>query len=167
MKTKLGEIMRAAAVALLCLGATPAFAQDPSGSAVATAKELIEIKGGGAMFEPVIPGIIEQAKNTFLPTNPGLAKELTEVANQLRTEFLPRRAQLMEEIAKLYAQRFSEAELKEIITFYKSPVGKKMATEEPAVLEQSFQLAQQWASRLSEEVLQQYRAEMKKRGHDL
>ena len=48
------------------------------------------------------------------------------MATQLRTEFTPRRNELMNEAAKLYAARFTEQELKDMAAFYKSPLGKKM-----------------------------------------
>src|ERR1051325_11175176 len=64
-----------------------AFAQQPTPTAIATARELVEIKGGTAMFDPVIISMIEQTKAALLQTNPQLAKDLSEVAVQLRNEF--------------------------------------------------------------------------------
>jgi len=170
MMTK--KLVRHGAIAALALawacGAAPVTAQQaPPASAVATAKELLAAKGATSMFDPLIPGMIESTKNTFLPTNPGLFKDLNEVANQLRTELLPRRNEIVDEIAKLYAQHFSEAELKEVLAFYKSPTGKKFAADEPAVIDQGLQRAEAWSRKMSEEVLARFRAEMKKRGKDL
>ena len=75
-----------------------------------------------------------------------------DVAAQLRTEFAPRRDELMAEAAKLYAARFSEQELKDMAAFYKSPLGKKMIVQEPLVLDETFNYVQQWAPRVGEEV---------------
>lgn len=156
-------------LALLALACWPGIvlAQQPSPTALAAAKELIEIKGVNTMFDVIVPGVVEQAKNTFIPTNPGLIKELTEVAAQLRNELAPRRAELINEIAKIYSERFSEQELKDAIAFYKTPLGKKLIAEEPVVGERSLQFAQGWANKLSEEVISRMRAEMKKRGHEI
>jgi hypothetical protein len=160
-----GGILTLALAWLACAG--PAAAQQPTPSAIATAKELLVAKGATAMFEPLLPGMIESTKNSFLPTNPGLFKELNEVAAKLRTELAPRREEIVNQIARVYALRFTEAEMKEVITFYKSPTGKKFAAEEPAVIEQGLQQAEQWARAMSEEVMTKFRAEMKKKGHDL
>jgi uncharacterized protein len=119
------------------------------------------------MFDPLIPGVIESAKNAFLPTNPGLFRELNEVAALLRTQFASRRNEIIDEIARLYAQRFTEAEMKEVIAFYKSPVGKKFVNDEPAVIDQGLARTQAWTNKLSDDVLTRFRAEMKKKGHDL
>ena len=44
-----------------------------------------------------------------------------------------------------YVEAFSEEEMKELIKFYKSPVGKKMALKHPELLEKSGQMASQIA----------------------
>ena len=159
--------VRLAVVIAWPLFAGAAFAQQPTPAAIATAKELVELKGGSQMFDPVIASIVEQTKGALLQTNPQLAKDLNEVAAQLRTEFTPRRDELMNEAAKRYAARFSDAELKELVTFFKSPLGKKMITQEPQVLDETFSFVQQWGPRVAEEAMNRYRAEMKKKGHNL
>jgi uncharacterized protein len=102
-----------------------------------------------------------------VPMNPGLFKDLNEVATRLRAEFNPRRNEVIDEIARLYAQKFTEAEMKDVIAFYKSPVGKKFVTEEPALIDQGLARAEQWSRRVADEVMVRFRAEMKKKGHDL
>lgn len=158
----------ALAAAWLCAACgLAAYAQEPSASAVAAAKELVDLRGGARMFDPVVPGVVEQAKALFLQTNPALSKDLEDVAARLRADFAPRRAELANEVARIYAQRFSEQEMKEAIAFYKTSLGRKIVSEEPIIIDQSFARMQQWANKLSEEVLTRYRAEMKKKGHDL
>ena len=120
-----------------------ALAQQPTPAAIAAAKELVELKGGSQMFDPVIVSIVEQTKGALLQTNPQLAKDLNDVAAQLRTEFAPRRDELLTEAARRYAARFTEAELKEMVTFFKSPLGKKMIAQEPQVLDETFSFVQQ------------------------
>jgi uncharacterized protein len=159
---------RAAIVALACLAfAGTARAQQPTPGAIAAAKELLAAKGAMTMFDPLVPGIIETVKNNHLQTNTSLSKDLNEVAALLRTEFAPRRGEVIDEVAAIYARRFSEQELKDVVAFYKTPAGKKFVTEEPLAIDESLQRAQVWSQKLSEEVLTRFRAEMKKRGHDL
>jgi len=161
----------AAALTFGCLalsGVAPAQGPAaPNAAAIAAAKELVALKGGATMFDPLVPGVIESAKNTLLPTNPQLQRPLNEVAAQLLKEYEPKRAEILNEVAKVYAQRFTEPELKEIVAFYKTPIGKKMITEEPIALDQSLRMAQNWATRFSDEVLERFRAEMKKKGYNL
>ena len=161
-------VARAALLALaLVAAAGAAQAQQPSPAALASSRELMEIKGVKSLVEPVVVGVIEQTKGTILQTNPGLTKDLDEVSAQLRNEYQPRVAEMTNEIVQLYAQRFSEQELKEAIAFYKSAAGKKMLAEEPRILDATYARLQQWAIRFQDEVMTRVRAEMKKRGHNL
>jgi uncharacterized protein len=152
---------------LALIVASAAQAQEPSPTTVALAKELIALKGASNMYDPVIPGVVEQAKAMFLQTNPNLAKDLNDVAADLRAEYAPRSAEISNDIARLYAHRFTEAELKELLTFYRTPLGRKVIVEEPKIIEESLSRVQQWANQFSEEVIAKMRAEMAKKGHNL
>lgn len=155
-------------VALTCaVLATSAQAQQSSPAAIAAAKELVELKGGTQMFDQVVLGVVEQTKGALLQNNPQLAKDLNDVGNQLRGEFGPRRNDIINEAAKFYAARFTEAELKEIVAFYKTATGKKMLQQEPLALEDTIGFVQQWQGKFGEDVMNRYRAEMKKKGHNL
>ena len=155
-----------AALAMLT-GSRPASAQEPSPAAVAAAKELIELKGATNMFDSLVPGVIESAKATLLRTSPSLAKDLNDVATQLRTENAGKRVEINNEMARIYAQRFTEKEIRDAVAFYKTPLGKKIIEVEPQVLEASMTRIQTWADQFSENMMTRFRAEMKKKGHAL
>jgi hypothetical protein len=161
------QIALAAGLALACLTGAARAQQQPSAAAIALSKELLEIKGIQKIFDPVLPGVVEQTKNLLMQTNFNLAKDLNEVATSLRTQLAPRRAEIYDEIARMYARRFTEQEIKDTLAFYKSPLGKKLLVEEPVMFEQSREFVQGWATKLSEEVMTKFRAEMKKKGHNL
>jgi uncharacterized protein len=157
--------------AVLALGlivlAASAQAQQPSASAMSAARELIALKGATEMYDPVVRGVVEQAKNVLLRSNPMVGRELNEVAGKLHAEYASKVQELRDIVARAYVSRFNEQELKDAVAFYKTPLGKKLIQQEPQVLEQSMKDAQTFGDRLSEEVINKMRAEMKKKGHDL
>ena len=164
--------VRALAVALALVAvAVPARAEPaaraPSANAIALAKEIITVKGSANMYDPILPNIIDKAKTMFLQSNPMLSRDLNEVAAKLRAELAPRTAELLNDMARLYAAAFTEQELKDALAFYKSPLGKKIIAEEPKVLEQSFDAVNAWSEKFGQEVVMKMRTEMKKRGHDI
>jgi hypothetical protein len=160
--------MRPTAVALALIGfGGVAGAQQPSAAAIQTAREVIKVTGATTLFTPLIPGVIEQAKNLFLQQNPALNKDLNEIAVQMRADLAPRFDELTAEVAKLYATHFTEAELKDLLAFYKSPVGTKLISEQPKIGEEGLKFAQDWANQLSDQVIAKMRDELKKRGHAL
>lgn len=155
------------AALVLTLSAAPAAAQKPSAAAIATAKQIIALKGGDNIFSPIIPSVIEQSKSMFEQQNPALSKDLATVAAQLRTEFAPKLDQVTDHVAEIYASRFTEQELNEILKFYSTPLGKKIIAQEPQAFAEGINYAREWASKLSDEVISRMRAEMKKMGHDI
>jgi hypothetical protein len=158
-------------VALLAFAVTaiaaPARAQQPSANAIAMAKEIIVAKGSATLFNTIGNNVIEQSKAMLLQTNPTLTKDLDDVAAKLRSDYAARMAEPLNDAAKLYAAGFTEQELKDILAFYKSPAGKKVADQETGILEHSLSDLDAWAAKFSEEVLARIRGEMRKRGHEL
>jgi hypothetical protein len=164
----LAGAVRAPLVALALFGAVvPAAAQQPSANAIAMAKEIIALKGSAAGYNTVVSSLIERLKTMLLQTNPMLGKDLNEVAAKLKTDYTAKSAEPLNDAAKLYARRFTEPELKQVLTFYKTPAGAKVIREEPAIFEESMNALEDWSQTLSEEILPKFRAEMKKRGHDV
>jgi len=157
----------AALLAAVVFGGSAIAQPQPSAEAVDTARQIVVLKGGENIFNTLIPGVIEQSKFMFEQQNPNLGNALRDVATKLRNELAPRQAELTGEVAKVYASRFTEKEIKDLLAFYQSPLGRKLISEEPKALDQSMTYAQDWARRLSDEVVVKMRAEMKKLGHDI
>ncbi|MFZ0524849.1 MAG: DUF2059 domain-containing protein [Xanthobacteraceae bacterium] len=165
----------AALIALFVVGVVPqALAQAPAvpgpqppPGALLLAKQIVEIKGVQNVFAPLVRGVVEKTKNMFMQTNFMWANDLNQVAAIEEKQLTPRVSELVDATARMYAQRFTEAELKQLLAFYQSPVGKKALVEEPKVLDQAMAYAGTWGDNLSQEVIADMRVQMKKRGHDM
>src|SRR4029453_9225429 len=110
------------------LGGAAHAQQQPSATSLILARELVEAKGAMRLFNPVISGVIEYHRNLFTQTNPNLGRDLSEVAQKIHAELAGRRAELEQQIVRVYAQYFTEQELKDAVAFYKTPLGKKLIT---------------------------------------
>ena len=166
--TVAGTLRALALLAALAASSTTALAQAaPGAPTVQLAREVVLASGATRSFEGVIPGILGQSLSVFVQQNPDLQKELTESIKTIAPSFEKRASEIVDIIARVYATRFSEAEMKELLTFYRSAVGKKFVSVLPNVLEESFVKTQEWGGRLSEEIVIGLRAEMKKRGHTI
>jgi hypothetical protein len=160
----------AAAIGCLALSqAAQAQQQQPSAAVtLATqllATQLLELKGGIGAYDPAIDGVIVHHKGVLLQINSNLAKDINDVEQVMRKEGAARREELHKEIALGYASVFTEQELKDMIAFYKTPLGKKMIEQEPQAGEASTKRAQIWIDKYAETVIAKMRAEMRKRGH--
>jgi uncharacterized protein len=160
--------IRVAVVAIaMALAAPSAYAQKATPAALQAANEIAALTGATALFTPLIAGVIEQGKILYLQQDPSLATDLNVIAAQMRTELMPRANELTNHVAALYAESFSEQELKDVLAFYKSPAGKKLLEQQPKIVDTSLKYAQDWANKLSDQVIAKMRDELKKKGHAL
>ena len=159
--------MQLALVGAALASSLPALAAPPTPAAIATAGEIVKLSGATSLFTSLVPGVIEQSKILFLQQNPGLAGDLNVIATKMRADLAPRLTELAAEVAKIYAEHFTEQELKDLLAFYSSPVGKKFVVEQAVVVNSSLKFAQDWANKLSDEVTEKMRDELKKKGHAL
>lgn len=171
----LSQLMFAGSLAVgLALSGSVALAQAPapaqqaqaapaSPAAIAAAKELLSLKSAQAMYASAIPNIVQRTKAGLLQNNLNYQKEMDEVAQVIAKEFAGRESEVSDAMAKIYAATFTEQELKDLVTFYKTPLGQKLLTAEPHAIASSMGFMNQWARETTEKVADQFRAEMKKR----
>jgi uncharacterized protein len=175
------KILPAVGVALgLALGSAslPAGAQQPQGGAapalkpaspacLANAKEILTMKNASGMYANAVPNIVEQTKAQLLQTNLNLQKDLNEVAVIVVQKLAGRQNEIGDGMAQIYCNEFTEQELKDLVVFYKSPLGAKLLTNEPRAIQFSMSYMNQWAQNFAEVVNGEFRAEMRKRGKQI
>ena len=180
---RLSSILSATGLALgLALTAVPAVAQQKqpapaqpstaplkqgSPGAVAAAKEILAMKNAAAMYANAVPNIVEQTKNALLQQNLNYQKDLNEVAVIVAQKLAGREKEIGDGMANVYANEFTEQELKDLVTFYKSPLGQKLLVSEPRAIQFSMSYMNGWAQNFAEVVNGEFRAEMRKRGKQI
>jgi hypothetical protein len=178
----LSKVLSAAGLALgLALSGTPAGAQQPAKSgapaagqpqplkpgtpaAMAAAREILTMKNASAMYASAIPNIVQQVKDNLLQSNLNLQKDLNEAAITVAQSLAGRDKEVGEGMAQIYTSEFTEQELKDLVTFYKTPLGQKLLSTEPRAIQLSMSYMNQWAQAFGGEVNTALRAEMRKRG---
>jgi hypothetical protein len=170
----LSRILSAAGLVVgLALAGVPAAAQQPamgkpaSPAAIAAAKEILAMKNANTMYASAVPNIVQRAKDTLLQSNLNYQKDLNEVAVIVAQKLAGREKEIGEGMAKIYAAEFTEQELKDLVTFYKSPLGQKLLSTEPKAIQTSMAYMNEWAQGFGEVVNGEFRAEMRKRGKDI
>jgi hypothetical protein len=166
----LSRILSAAFLALgLALTALPAGAQQPkpSPAAIAAAKEILVLKSANSMYANAVPGMVQRTKDSLLQANLNYQKDLDEVAVIVAQKLAGREKEIGDGMANIYASSFTEQELKDLVTFYKSPLGQKLLATEPKAIQGSMAYINQWAQTFAETVNGEFRAEMRKRGKQI
>jgi hypothetical protein len=63
-----------------------------------------------------------------------------------------RRGELEEGYVTLYDRHFTTAEIRELLAFYDSPIGKRFLAEQPGLMREGIALGQEWGSRIGADV---------------
>ena len=99
-------------------------------AAIAAAKEILTLKNASAMYAGRSrPRRADQER--LLGGNLNYQKDLNEVAVIVAKNLAGREKEIGDGMAQVYANEFTEQELKDLVTFYKSPLGTKLLASEP------------------------------------
>jgi hypothetical protein len=146
---------------------TGAMAQDITKEHLASARAAIEASRVADGFDNILVSVALQTKTLFQRSNPALTSQIDEVTNAVALELAARRPELDRDVQTIWAKKFTKAELDEVSKFYNSPTGKKLATETQGIVQQSMQSVAAWQQKISSEMVNRVREEMKKRGYNL
>lgn len=163
-------------VALLAVA--PAFAQTnapaaapalgaPTAAQIALARDIVVDSGVSRSFAIVIPQFLDQIGTRLTQTRPDLIKDLNVVTEQIKPEFDKRVEQMVDTAGRLYAERLTEAQLKDVVAFFKSASGMKYVEQQPLVLNALYVSMQGWQQQISQDMMTRVREEMKKKGHEM
>ncbi|MEW6643663.1 MAG: DUF2059 domain-containing protein [Pseudomonadota bacterium] len=159
----------------LALSTLSAYAQAPKAaannpppaSAVAAASELLALKKASSVYQNIVPTVIQRTKDAILQNNLNYQKDLDDVAVKLAGELASRKEDIGKAMAEIYATNFTEQELRDLIAFYKSPLGQKFLEQEPKSITGSLAYMNDWAAAFSNEVAAKFRSEMRARGKEI
>ena len=161
----IGNFVRAAIVGVALMAVAPAaFAQEITASHLAVALDVVKSAKASRGFDSVLPLLAEQVENKLIRVRPDINKEIVAAVEDAALKLSARRAELDNDVARIWAKAFSEEELNTIAAFYKSPAGQKFADVGPQVVAESYQAVGHWSDRVGEELLQKSKDGLKAQG---
>jgi uncharacterized protein len=115
----------------------------------------------------MIPQIADQIRGGYSRTRPELIKDMEEVLKPIISDLSKQIDQMAIAAARLFATRLSEAELKEIGAFFKTPAGQKYVNTQGPMLNELFAEMQVFSQTLGNIMMDRMREDMRKKGHQL
>jgi uncharacterized protein len=140
-----------------------AIAQEPTQNQIALGRSLVTLSGLSRSIDSMVPQMQEQLIQTVTRTRPDIVKDVTEAMAQIRPQLDQKRDEFVTSSAKIFARHLSEQEMKDCVTFFTSPSGKKYVAAQPVVLDEFVAVLDNWGHSLSEEVSTMLRAQLKKK----
>lgn len=118
--------------------AAAAAAPPPVSPREQAARELFDMVGGKNLAQTASMAMIAQLKS-----NPELAPYQDVFENWIRKVYAGN--PLDKQMVRLYAETFTEPELRQMIAFYKTPVGQKALQKMPELMQKGVAIGQQLA----------------------
>ncbi len=153
-----------AALALAIPGASGAQnAADPV--ALAKAKALLQVSNLIAMRDQMVSLVEVQIAALMLDANPGQEDKVNRAVTEVIRPALKRRIpEYLDLAAGVYADHFTRAELDQLVSFYKSPLGQKLVREQSDLIPAMTQMSKDWVNRVGNEVLKDAADDFGRRG---
>lgn len=163
--------MLVAAVLSLILSsfvALPAASQttEISPEHLALARKYVDLTDTGGLYEA---SVVQAGINTYkqlLPQNPEIAEPLNTAIETVIGTYKGKKGELFDQFARIYALSFTQEELQQIVDFYSSPVGTKLAKSNAAMSGTIARVMDVFSSNLNTEFFARVRAELKAKGID-
>jgi uncharacterized protein len=117
-------------------------------------KRLMVITGSGDL------GV--QASNQVMGS---LKSSLPDIPEEFWKEFQKEinANSMIDLIIPIYDKHFSHSDIKELITFYESPLGKRMTKALPAIMQESYTVGEKWGQEIGERAIKR----LKEKGYKL
>jgi uncharacterized protein len=159
------NVVRAFLALSLLLLAPAASAEEMSAEKRADIEKLIQITGAanvGKQMAGMAAGQMVQLIKQARPDIP--AKTLDVVPREVEAVFAANEPSFWEQVIPLYDKYFTGAELKEMLRFYNSPLGKKTVKVMPSLMAEGMKVGQKWGESLGPQVAQRVKARLEKEG---
>ena len=102
------------------------------------AEDVLLASGADKQFETSLKAVVEQYSEQ-------VPLEKRSKFKQVVNDFLAKYAtwdNVKDNMTSIYAEAFTETELKQLAAFYRTPLGKKVIEEQPLLLQKSVQMGQ-------------------------
>jgi len=146
------SILAVLALALFCAG--PAMSQAGNAAKQQDIRKLMELTGAAKVGQQIAAQMIPM----FKQSNPQVPQKFWD---DVMKEFDAK--SMIDLIVPIYDKHLTHDDVKGLIAFYQSPLGRKMTSVMPQIAQESMQVGQQWGMQIAQRV-QKRLEEQKKKG---
>ena len=115
----------------------------------ADVRTLLEVNGAVNLSSQIGPVVSQQIIAALRQANPGLSARVDAVVQEVVSSYLREqvvKGHLIDKFIPIYTKNFTQADIQQLIAFYRSPLGKKLVGSMPAITADSARIGQEWAA---------------------
>src|SRR5262249_12465363 len=111
----------------LSLAVAPAIAQEISPDQLALARKYVDLTNKAQIFEAILAQTAAQTSKLLSQQNPDITDKIDASIGKILETYKGKNDDLFNQIARVYATTFTQDELNQMVTFYSTPAGQKLA----------------------------------------
>ena len=134
---------------VLCLGADSAMADKAKRKEI---RRLLKLTGAAAMAKQVMGQMLKNLRPAFPKVPEAFWVKFSKKANT---------TDLVNQLVPIYDKHLSMADVRGLVKFYQSPVGRKYVRVQPFIVQDSMKVGRTWGLKLANQVV----SELKKQGY--
>ncbi len=152
----------------MMLGAAlPTRAQELSPDHLNLARKYVDLTDNAQIYARALIQTGINSMRTILSQNPEITQEVGDAIGEVIKFYSDKKDELFDQFARIYALRFTEAELREITAFYETDAGRKLAQVNQSINEDLSSAMQIFQVNLNTEFFAKVRAELRDKGIEL
>jgi len=142
-------------ILFVLIASASTHAQTQSKTYPGTLKKYMEVSGSMTAFKSVVTTMMGSFKSMYSSVPDEVWAEFTKEFSTTSID------DLVLILAPVYEQQLTESDLNDVIKFYSTPAGKKLAEKTPAIMEGSMTAGQTWGMKVAEKL----QTKMKEKGY--
>lgn len=147
--------------------AMPAIAQEVAPEHLALARKYVDLTDRGAIYETTLVETAIESMRQIITQNPEISEQTNAAITKVLEEYKGKKGDLLDQFARVYAIRFSMEELQDIVGFYESPTGTKLAAANADVNTDLQRVMQVFNHNVKAEFFAKVRAELRAGGVEI
>jgi hypothetical protein len=152
---------------MLLFSISVASAQTPSPEAMIAARSLVTTMKLSDQYRALLPGVLLGLRPTLTQDRPEIERDFDAMMPMMVEAFAPYYTTMVDNVATIYANNFTAAELRAIEAFYRQPVGQKLLDKSQVLAQQSAQVGQDASRKAAEEIRKRLTEALRQKGHKL
>lgn len=140
----------------------------PSASHLAAAEEILKVTKANRLLDQVLDYIVPRQMQLIQKLRPEIPKKTLERLQVVFVEkFRAAAPTYNKALALVYARHLTERDLRNLIAFYKTPLGLKLVDTLPVIIAESQKVGSALGAQIGQQAFNDAVKQLKKEGHEL
>jgi len=118
-------------------------------------------------YKVLLPGILLGLRRELTQDRPEIERDYDTMKPMIEAAYPPYYATMLNDVAAVYANNFTVAELREMEAFFQRPAGQKYLEKAQALTQQTNQVAQDDSRKAAEDLRARLTEALRQKGHKL